>query len=123
MTEKTTLVLGASPNPERYSNRAVKTLQKKNIPVIAIGKREYNMDGLVILKGMPADIGPVHTVALYLNAKNQQEYYKYILSLKPQRVIFNPGTSNEEFEDLLSSTTDIEVCTDCMLAMLACGQF
>jgi predicted CoA-binding protein len=123
MIEKTTLVLGASPNPERYSNRAVKTLQKKNIPVIAIGKREYNMDGLNILKGMPDDIGPVHTVTLYLNAKNQEEYYKYILSLNPQRVIFNPGTSNEEFEDLLTQTTDIEVCTDCMLAMLACGQF
>jgi predicted CoA-binding protein len=121
--EKTTLVLGASPNPERYSNRAVKTLQKKNIPVIAIGKREHNMDGLLIQKGMPDDIGPIHTVALYLNAKNQEEYYKYILSLNPQRVIFNPGTSNLEFEELLSSTTDIEVCTDCMLAMLACGQF
>ena len=123
MIEKTTLVLGASPNPERYSNRAVKTLQKKNIPVIAIGKREYNMDGLNIIKGMPHDIGPVHTVALYLNAKNQEEYYKYILSLHPQRIIFNPGTSNEEFEDFLIQTTDIEVCTDCMLAMLACGQF
>lgn len=123
MMEKTTLVLGASPNPERYSNRAVKTLQKKNIPVIAIGKREYNMDGLTIIKGMPDNIGPVHTIALYLNAKNQEEYYNYILSLNPQRVIFNPGTSNEEFEDLLMQTTDIEVCTDCMLAMLACGQF
>jgi predicted CoA-binding protein len=123
MIEKTTLVLGASPNPERYSNRAVKTLQRKSIPVIAIGKREYHMDGLDIIKGMPHDIGPVHTVALYLNAKNQEEYYEYILSLNPQRVIFNPGTANEDFEDLLSQTTNIEVCTDCMLAMLACGQF
>jgi predicted CoA-binding protein len=123
MIDKTTLVLGASPNPERYSNRAVKTLQKKSIPVIAIGKREYHMDGLNIIKGMPNDIGPVHTIALYLNAKNQEEYYEYILSLNPQRIIFNPGTSNEEFEELLSQTTDIEVCTDCMLAMLACGQF
>ena len=90
--EKTTLVLGASPNPERYSYRAVKNLQKKKIPVIAIGKKEYDMDDLTIRKGMPDDIGPVHTVALYLNAKNQKEYYDYILSLNPKRIIFNPGT-------------------------------
>jgi uncharacterized protein len=120
--EKTTLVLGASPNPERYSYRAVKTLQKKNIPVIAIGKREYVGDDLKIVNGMPDDIGPIHTVTLYLNAKNQQEYYDYILSLNPKRVIFNPGTSNIEFEEILRNT-DIEVVTDCMLALLACGQF
>jgi uncharacterized protein len=116
------LVLGASPNPERYSHRAVRTLKRKNIPVIAIGRREYNSDDLIIRKGLPHDIGEIHTVTLYLNAKNQEEYYEYILSLKPRRVIFNPGATNEEFQEICR-TKDIEVVTDCMLAMLACGQF
>lgn len=119
--EKTTLVLGASPNPERYSYRAVKKLQDRNIPVIAIGQKEFEMDHISIRKGMP-DVGPVHTVTLYLNAKNQKEYYNYILSLNPKRVIFNPGTVNVEFEEVLRKE-NIEVVTDCMLAMLACGQF
>jgi predicted CoA-binding protein len=119
--EKLTLVLGASPNPERYSYRAVKRLQDKNIPVIAIGKKEIELDNISIRKGMP-DVGPVHTVTLYLNAKNQEEYYDYILSLNPSRVIFNPGTINEAFEEVLRKE-NIEVVTDCMLAMLACGQF
>lgn len=120
--DKTTLVLGASPNPERYSYRAVRTLKGKNIPVIAIGNREYESDGLRIIKGMPPDIGPVHTVTLYLSAKNQREYYNYIISLHPRRIIFNPGAANQEFVDLLKKEK-IEIVTDCMLAMLACGQF
>jgi predicted CoA-binding protein len=120
--EKITLVLGASPKPERYSNRAVKTLISKNIPVIAVGRREYLRDGFKILKVIPQDIGPVHTVSLYLNAENQKEYYDQILILRPKRVIFNPGARNPEFENILEKE-DIEVVTDCMLAMLACRQF
>lgn len=120
--EKTTLVLGASPKPERYSNRAVRTLQRKNIPVFAIGKRESMVDDITIMKGMPENLGKIHTVTLYLNAENQKEYYDYILSLNPERVIFNPGAGNSEFENILTSEK-IEVVTDCMLALLACGQF
>ena len=64
----------------------------------------------------------IDTVTLYLNAKNQEEYYDFILKLKPRRVIFNPGTDNEEFQEICEAE-NIEVVTDCMLAMLACGQF
>jgi predicted CoA-binding protein len=120
--ENTTLVLGASPKPERYSYRAVRTLKKNNIPVIAIGRRNYDADDLKIISGTPDDIGPVHTVSMYLSAKNQKEYYDYVLSLHPKRVIFNPGAANPEFENILEKG-NIEVVTDCMLAMLACRQF
>jgi predicted CoA-binding protein len=120
--EKITLVLGASPKPERYSYRAVRTLKNNHIPVIAIGRSDHDADDMKIITGKPADIGPVHTVTLYLNAKNQKEYYDYILSLHPKRVIFNPGAANPEFENILEKE-NIEVVTDCMLAMLACRQF
>ena len=120
--EKITLVLGASPNPERYSFRAVRTLQCRNIPVIAIGRRDFNNDNLIIRKGMPEDIGTVHTVTMYLSAKNQKEYYDYILSLHPKRIIFNPGTTNDEFAEVLRNK-GIEVINDCMLVMLDCGKF
>jgi len=120
--EKTTLVLGASPNPERYSYRAVRSLLSRKMPVIAIGKRDFLQDDLKIRKGLPKDVGPVHTVSLYLNANNQKEYYDYILSLKPARIIFNPGTDNIEFEDILRKQ-GIEVISDCMLIMLSCGKF
>jgi len=116
------MVLGASPNPERYSFRAVRTLQCRKIPVIAVGLREYDKDDLVIRKGKPSDTGPVHTVTLYMNAFNQREYYDYILSLEPKRIIFNPGTTNPEFADILRER-GIEVVEDCMLVMIQCGKF
>src|SRR5512140_1491542 len=120
--EKITLVLGASPDNERYSNKAVRSLKNKNIPVIGIGKKEGYIDDLKIIKGLPDNLGPVHTIGLYLNAINQKEYYCYILSLNPKRVIFNPGTENDEFAELLTDE-GIEVVSGCMLVMLACGQF
>jgi predicted CoA-binding protein len=120
--EKITLVLGASPNPDRYSYRAVRSLLSRKIPVIAIGKRDFVRDDLKIMKTLPEDIGSVHTIALYLNANNQKEYYDDILSLRPERIIFNPGTANTEFEELLRKK-GIEVVNDCMLVMLSCGKF
>jgi predicted CoA-binding protein len=120
--EKLTLLLGASTNRERYSYKALVSLQKKNIPVIAIGKREAEVCGLKIRKSLPEDITSVHTITMYMNASNQKEYYDLILSLKPSRIIFNPGTLNPELADLARSR-GIEVVDGCMLVMLGCGNF
>jgi uncharacterized protein len=119
---KTTLLLGASPNPDRVSYQAIILLKQNNIPLIAIGKRYYEENDLKIITGMPLDIGPVHTVTLYLGPQNQKEYYNYILSLNPERIIFNPGTINNELSDL-AYDQGIEVVEACMLVMLKTGQF
>ncbi len=115
--DKVTLVLGASPKPERFSNKAVKRLLKHNYPVIAIGLREEYIDKIKIRKGMPEDLGPIHTVALYLGADNQKAYYNYILSLNPERIIFNPGTLNPELAEL-AKKNGIETVNGCVLVML-----
>jgi uncharacterized protein len=120
--KKTTLVLGASQNPDRVSYQAIKLLKQKNIPLIAIGKRNYHDDELKIIAGMPQDIGPVHTITLYLGPSNQKEYFNYILSLNPERIIFNPGTINHELAEL-AAENGIEVIEGCMLVMLKTGQF
>jgi uncharacterized protein len=120
--EKTTLVLGASPNPERFSYKAIRSLQRRNIHVVALGKRNADVNGLKILKGMPADIGTIHTLTLYMSSKNQIEYYDYILSLHPKRIIFNPGTENPELAEA-ASRKGIEVVNDCILVMLNTGKF
>ena len=120
--EKTTLVLGASPKPERFSYDAIRSLQKKRIPVIAVGKREVDLGDIIIRKGMPDDINGVHTVTLYLSAANQKEYYNFILSLHPQRIIFNPGTANPELAEIASGK-GIKVVNACMLVMLKKGTF
>lgn len=120
--EKITLVLGASPNPGRYSYKAVQSLCRREFPVIAVGLRSAMIDNVEIIKGKPENTGPVHTVGLYIGPRNQPEYYDYILSLMPQRLIFNPGTWNPELVNL-AREAGIEVVDDCMLAMLSCGHY
>lgn len=120
--EKTTLVLGASPKRNRFAYKAVRSLQRRNIPVIAIGKKNTNLDGILIRMGKPKDIGNIHTVTIYLNERNQKEYYDYILSIKPRRIIFNPGTINPEFAEM-ARKEGIEVLESCMLIMLNNGKF
>jgi hypothetical protein len=119
---KKTLVLGASPKPERFSYEAIRSLQKNNIPVIALGKREADLGDIKIRKGIPDDITGVHTVTLYMSAKNQIEYYSFILSLKPKRIIFNPGTINPELARM-ATQNGIKVVNDCIVVMLSNGSF
>ena len=68
------------------------------------------------------DFADIDTVTLYLSEKFQQEYYDYILSLHPKRVIFNPGTENPEFEELLKEN-HIDPVENCTLVLLSTGQY
>ena len=118
---KTTLVIGASTNIERYSNMAIKLLKQYNHQVFAIGNKVGKIDDTEILIGQPK-LENIHTITLYLNAKFQKEYYDYILSLQPQRIIFNPGTENEELE-ILAQQNNIQTIEACTLVMLKTNQF
>src|SRR5215213_3000797 len=112
MEEKKTLVLGASQNPARYSYLALKSLSAKNHPVVAIGKSKGKVDDIEI-DNEQKPVGGIDTVTLYLNPNNQKKYYDYILSLHPKRIIFNPGTENEELENLAANKgiKTMEACT------------
>ncbi len=118
---KKTLVLGASANPVRYSNAAVRRLAKGGFEVVPIGLDEGEISGVPILQGKP-ELQGVHTIALYLNPSRQREYYDYILGLKPKRIIFNPGTENPELMQR-ASEMGIEVEMACTLTMLAVGMY
>lgn len=118
---KKTLVLGASDHPERYSFLAMNRLKAHGHEVVGIGKHKAVVAGEEILtEQMP--LLNIHTVTLYLNPKHQQQYYDYILSLKPQRIIFNPGAENEELYQL-AKQNKIEPIEACTLVMLSTGQY
>lgn len=118
---KKTVVLGASANPSRYSYLAVQKLRSHRHPVIAVGKREGQVADVSIQTDHVAE-GGVDTVTLYLNPKNQVEYYDYILELCPKRIIFNPGTENEELIKK-AKENNIEPFIGCTLVMLSTGQY
>ena len=118
---KKTLVLGASDNPSRYSYLAVNRLRSHGHPVVAIGKKNAMVADVPIEKEKK-DWENVDTVTLYLNPSHQQQYYDYILSLKPKRIIFNPGAENDELADLAikNGISPIEACT---LVLLSTNQY
>jgi predicted CoA-binding protein len=119
--DKKTIVLGASPNPSRYSYLAVNRLIAHGHDVVAIGRRSGSINGTTIITDHPIIEG-VDTITLYLNAQNQKQYYDYILSLRPKRVIFNPGAENDELASL-AAQHNIEPMEACTLVLLSTGQY
>lgn len=115
---KKTLVIGASENPERYSNIAINRLLQSGHPVVALGHKKGNVQGVEI-SNSPQPFTDIDTVTLYLNPTNQNQYYDYILQLQPKRIIFNPGTENLELAKLAQSKGILteDACTLVLLSL------
>jgi uncharacterized protein len=118
---KKTVVLGASANPSRYSYLAVNRLIAHGHSVIPIGKKKGLINTEQIITE-PVQTENVDTVTLYLNAQNQKQYYDYILSLHPKRIIFNPGAENDELANL-AVNNKIQSLDACTLVLLSTNQY
>ena len=119
--KKKTVVLGASGNPSRYSHLAIQRLRQHGHPVVAIG-RKAAMVGDVPVTTDKKESEDVDTVTLYLNPNHQKEYYDYILSLNPKRIIFNPGAENDELVKM-AIEKNIKPMEACTLVLLSTGQY
>jgi predicted CoA-binding protein len=122
-TNKKTVIVGATMNPSRYAFMAAEKLVENHHEIVPIGVKSGEVFGEPILNiGSRPLIGDVDTITLYIGPQHQQEHYEYLLSLKPKRVIFNPGTENTEFEKKVeeSGAEALEACT---LVMLSTGQY
>jgi predicted CoA-binding protein len=121
MSNKKTLVLGASSNPARYSFLAIQQLRSKGHDVVGIGLKKGKVSDVEI-ETEKKPVNDLDTVTLYLNAHNQKAYYEYILSQNPKRIIFNPGAENDELASLAKERGIIpqEACT---LVLLSTGQY
>jgi predicted CoA-binding protein len=118
---KKTLVLGASDNPSRYSYLAIHRLRIHGHPVVALG-RKHTRVGDVEVEKEKKHFDDIDTVTLYLNPLHQKEYYDYILSLQPKRIIFNPGAENDELAGL-ARQNNIQPVEACTLVLLSTGQY
>jgi predicted CoA-binding protein len=121
MAKNKTLILGASTNPNRYSFRALKSLRQHGHIVYAIGAREGSVEDVAITTNK-TEFDDVDTVTLYLSAKNQEQYIDYIIGLKPNRIIYNPGAENSNLEKR-AEEEGIENLEACTLVLLATGQY
>jgi len=121
MKNKKTLVIGASTKPEKYAYLAITKLVEKGHSVLAIGQNAGEVAGIKIhTKAIP--LKNIDTVTLYLNSARQRDYYNYIVEAKPKRVIFNPGTENPEFYQLLELNA-IKAEVACTLVLLSTNQY
>mgnify|MGYP003681955259 CR=1 FL=1 len=121
MKNKKTLVIGASTNPARYSNKAISSLRVHNHDVVALAKKGGTVEDVEIETEFPKG-EDIDTVTLYVGTKRQPEYYSEIINLHPKRVIFNPGTENKEFEEMLEEK-GIEATEACTLVLLSIGNY
>jgi predicted CoA-binding protein len=121
LKNKPTVVIGASPNTDRYSYKATISLQQHQQPVYPIGIRSGQINGLEIITDKPV-LENIDTVTLYVGPDNQEPWINYIFSLNPKRIIFNPGTENPEFEALAKSK-GIETLEACTLVLLSINQY
>ena len=93
---KKTAVIGATPNPARYANIASEMLDEYNHEVIPIGIKKGEVAGKKILNmHEQPEVENIDTITMYIGPQHQTEWYDYLLSLKPKRIIFNPGTENK----------------------------
>ncbi|WP_319500900.1 CoA-binding protein [uncultured Draconibacterium sp.] len=118
---KRTLVIGASENPARYSNKAILALRRNEHEVVALAKRKGLVEDVSIQTSFPQN-EKIHTVTLYVGPQHQPEYYADIIRMKPQRVIFNPGTENPGFAEKLEANS-IEAEEACTLVLLSIGNY
>lgn len=119
---KRTLILGASPNSERYAYKATSMLIKHGHEVFPVGLRGGEIEGTPILTKAPL-LEKIDTVTLYLGQKKQPQYYDYIVNqIHPKRIIFNPGTENEELMKL-AEEQNIETEIACTLVLLSIDNY
>jgi len=118
---KKTLVVGASEKSHRYSNKAIRKLLRYGHEVVSLAPRPGQVAGVPFVTGYP-EVKDIHTITLYIGPARQAVFYDYLLSLKPKRIIFNPGTENDLFLQK-AEEQGIETIQDCTLVMLETGVF
>jgi len=118
---KKTVILGATPDPTRFAYKAANMLTEYGHEIVPVGIKKGTVAGKEILNGTP-QIDDVDTVTLYVGPQNQLNLYDYIINLKPKRIIFNPGTENDELISM-AQKHQIEPVLGCTLVMLSVGNY
>lgn len=118
-----TVIVGSTPKPYRYAFTAAERLREAGYPFVPLGIQEGEVLGesILLIHKKPM-IDNVHTITLYINARRQKDWYDYLLSLNPERIIFNPGAENATFKKM-AEKKGIKCQEACTLVMLSVGNY
>ncbi len=116
-------IIGATPNQSRYAYFAAEMLHQYGYDFVPLGIKSGEVFGkeIIDIRTYPK-IEDIDTFTLYIGPNHQPDYYDYILSQKPNRIIFNPGTENTELVTL-AKEHGIVTQEACTLVMLRLGNF
>lgn len=115
------LIFGASTNPDRYAYKAMVLLVEKGHEVFLKGNKAGVALGLTIQVGTN-NFDHIHTITLYVGPQNQQDLIEDLIQIKPERIIFNPGTENPKLYAEIEKL-NIKVEEACTLVLLHTNQF
>lgn len=120
---KKTAIIGSNPKSNNYAFKAAQMLSAHGHEFVPIGISEGEVLGREILNitNQPK-VMDLDTITLYINPQRQIEWYNYIIGLAPQRIIFNPGTENQQLKNI-AEKEGIECVEACTLVMLSVGNF
>jgi predicted CoA-binding protein len=116
------IVLGASPKEDRYANKAVKRLLQNGYEVIPVNPAYDVIEGIHSKKQLKDCPNNAHSLTLYLRPELLEKHKEEILQIRPQRVIFNPGTESAELQTYLEEN-GIPTLQACTLVLLGTNQF
>ncbi|MCP5537080.1 MAG: CoA-binding protein [Akkermansiaceae bacterium] len=119
---RTTIIIGASPREDRYSNMAQKALTAAGHTVLPYHPSGGEIDGVAVITDLNDELPPIDTVTIYVRPEILSTMIEKLIALKPGRVIFNPGTEDAVLEKGLRAE-GIEVVEACTLVMLKTAQY
>ena len=119
---ETVVVLGASPKPDRYANKAFHLLREHGHEVIPVHPALAELDGVPVVKRLEDIDEAVDTVTVYVGETISAKLTDALIALHPKRVIFNPGAENPALMQALDAE-GIATEEACTLVLLSVGQF
>lgn len=115
-------ILGASRNPERYSYMALERLMEAGHRVYPVNPALEEIIGVKVYHSLSEISAEINTLTVYVSPRHITSMIDEIVSIKPKRVILNPGTESEALKAALEKA-DITYIEACTLVMLSTDQF
>lgn len=120
--KKKVAILGASNKPERYAHKAYKMLQEYGHETFLVHPSLDKVEDKKVYKNLSEVPQPIDTLTMYVGPQISSGLIEEIRKLSPRRIIFNPGSENEDIVEALGDT-DIQMMEACTLVLLRTGQF
>lgn len=122
MNPQRVAILGASDRADRFAYRAFQLLRQAGHEALPVHPTLSDIEGVPVVPDLASIQGPVDTLTLYVGPARLEAMADALITLRPGRVLFNPGTESALVQSALDAA-GIPWVEDCTLVMLQQGRF